>query len=136
MEKFVCGDKVLVRRPAVHGGAWLSFTFSGKDDKYTYFDCGMRFRNDRIEMVHHNEETGYLLGTSIEIKPKWIPNKGELVAVTREGHDFWSVRIFLYINEENGKFVCRGENRTCSTEVEWDCCEPVEDHFTIAKNEE
>lgn len=72
----------------------------------------------------------HLLGTTDSPTPNWEPKPGELVAVRKEGLNFWLIAQFKRKSIENG-FIVSNRDDGKADEVIFEYCEPLRKHFTI-----
>ena len=120
MQKFEPDQLVLVKA----GGIWHLKRYSFFGAAHETQD-GCTWVDDRILPYAGNE---HLLGTSNPPTPKWEPKPGELVAVRKDGFDYWVAAQFKCQAGKRFQVTNRSDGLAAAI---FDYCEPIRDHFTI-----
>lgn len=144
--KFQKGDRVW--SPA-HGDGVVTGTEGGNPmyPIYVAFDEGYSdcYTVDGKDYYKHTRPSLFHGGSYIVEAPepqrKYIPKKGELVAVANPSvNEFcpqWYARVFKHIDEHGHYCTIDGDINPDLTFVRrWFLCEPIHNHFTIPAKEE
>ena len=124
MHKFEPDQLVLVH--FFNGGPWRLRRYSIDLDGYGHeTQDGNVWADDNVLPYAGNE---HLLGTSNPPTPKWEPKPGELVAVRKDGFDYWVAAQFKCQAGKRFQVTNRSDGLAAAI---FDYCEPLRDHFTI-----
>ena len=127
MQKFEPDQLVLVRYG--NDKTWRLKRYSFLANKNTHeTQDGSLWDDDHIIPYEGNQ---HLIGTTHEPPQKWEPKPGELVAVRREGFDYWVIAIF--VGWQNGRFVVSNRSDRVTDANLFSYCEPLRKHFTITE---
>lgn len=132
MTKFEPFQKVLVREGVDEVWEADFYSHYNEGSHYVLAHITIKASDEFLSnfLLPYNDETMHLLGTTDSLAPKWEPNPGELVAVSRIGTEMWKPRVFIRKDEE--LFICQNEDFHNMEDDGWRYCEPLSEHFKVS----